>query len=92
LGFFILSSFSLQTIGIIFLRVQQLMMENEIYPEIWDRQDSEDGNLDYLMEYFAVLRPLFQMPRKTIWVLLFQSASACPEIGKLGRDQGARKI
>ena len=31
------------------------MMANEIYPEIWDRKD-EDGNLDYLIEYFEELK------------------------------------
>lgn len=31
------------------------MMANEIYPEIWDRKD-EDGNLDYLIEYYEGLK------------------------------------
>ena len=31
------------------------MMANEIYPEIWDRIE-DDGNLDYLIEYFKELK------------------------------------
>ena len=31
------------------------MMANEIYPEIWDRKE-DDGNLDYLIEYFEELK------------------------------------
>ena len=32
------------------------MMEQEIYPTIWDRDPKDDDALGYLMEYFAVLR------------------------------------
>ena len=31
------------------------MMAKEIYPEIWDRKE-DDGNLDYLMDYFKELK------------------------------------
>lgn len=31
------------------------MMANQIYPEIWDREE-DDGNLDYLIEYFEELK------------------------------------
>jgi hypothetical protein len=32
------------------------MMEQEIYPTIWDRDPKDDDALGYLVEYFAVLR------------------------------------
>lgn len=36
------------------------MMRLEIYPEIWDRDPSEDDTLGYLMEYLAQLRGAVQ--------------------------------
>jgi len=32
------------------------MMRAEIYPEIWDRDPTDDDTLGYLMEYVAILR------------------------------------
>jgi uncharacterized protein DUF1877 len=34
----------------------EAMMRAEIYPEIWDRDPTDDDTLGYLMEYVAVLR------------------------------------
>ena len=33
-----------------------VMIENDIYPSIWDRDPDEDGALDYLLEYFFELK------------------------------------
>ncbi|HEY3017894.1 MAG TPA: YfbM family protein [Gaiellaceae bacterium] len=34
----------------------KLMMEAQIYPEIWDRDPAEDDALGYLLEYFELLK------------------------------------
>jgi hypothetical protein len=33
------------------------MMELEIYPEIWDRDPSDDDTLQWLLSYFVDLKP-----------------------------------
>ena len=34
----------------------QDMLAKEIYPEIWSRDPAEDDTLEYVMEYFQILR------------------------------------
>lgn len=40
------------------------MMKANIYPNIWDRDDEEHGNLEYLLEYYDVLRSFLEQTKK----------------------------
>lgn len=50
------------------------MMAQNIYPEIWDRDDEEDDALGYLMEYVEILRGfLAQAVEERVGVVLYLS-------------------